>query len=146
MKEIIAHLVYPSPLLIFGFMFMIFFDLLTGIRKASKNGEATTSRGLRNTIDKTGSYITLILSVLIIINITAVSDSAENFVNLFHYSINGLVIGCTYIELKSILENLILINTDKSGKKTDLCVYFLIPMHGILIMNLNKFKKQEDEK
>lgn len=142
MTEIITQLIYPSPVLIFGFMIMILMDLITGIRKAARAGVATTSRGLRNTIDKAGSYLVLILSVLVLINITNLADTDKSFLATFSFSINGLIIGCIYIEVKSILENLITINTKEDKSQTDLCIYFLVPIHAIIILNLNKFKKQ----
>lgn len=142
MNQILAQIVYPNPILIFGLMLMIFLDLLSGIRKASNNGEATTSRGLRNTIDKATTYCTFIFSVLIIVNITSFADTDKDFLGVFKYSLNGLIIGTSYIELKSIIENLIAINT-KEGEPSDFCIYFLTPLHNLLILKLAKKYKDE---
>jgi preprotein translocase subunit SecG len=142
MNQILAQIVYPNPILIFGLMLMIFLDLMSGIRKASKNGEATTSRGLRNTIDKATTYCTFIFSVLIIVNITSFADTDKDFLGVFKYSLNGLIIGTSYIELKSIIENLIAINT-KEDKPSDFCIYFLTPLHNLLILKLAKKYKDE---
>lgn len=142
MNQIFTQIVYPNPILIFGLMLMIFLDLMSGIRKAANNGEATTSRGLRNTIDKATTYCTFIFSVLIIVNITSFADTDKDFSGIFKYSLNVLLIGTSYIELKSIVENLIEINT-KEGKKTDFCIYFLTPLHNLLILKLTKQFKDE---
>ena len=142
MNQILAQIVYPNPILIFGLMLMIFLDLMSGIRKASNNGEATTSRGLRNTIDKATTYCTFIFSVLIIVNITSFADTDKDFLGVFKYSLNGLIIGTSYIELKSIIENLIAINT-KEGESSDFCIYFLTPLHNLLILKLAKKYKDE---
>lgn len=142
MNQILSQIVYPHPILIFGLMLMIFLDLLSGIRKASNNGEATTSKGFRNSIDKATTYCTFIFSVLVIVNITSFADTDGDFLGVFKYSLNGLLIGTSYIELKSIIENLIEINT-KDGEPSDFCIYFLTPLHNILIFKLAKKYKDE---
>lgn len=149
MKEILSQLIYPHPLLLLGVMVMIFLDLLSGIRKAAKNGEATSSRGLRYSFDKATTYFSLNLAVLVIINITNFADDQKRFVDWLGYSCNTLLIACCYIELKSILENLIKINSEKVKTKfnappkkvpNDFAKLILIPIHDALIL---KFKNNK---
>jgi Bacteriophage holin family len=140
MNEIILNLIYPKPILLIGLILLIFLDLLTGINKAKRAGELTTSRGLRNTVDKASSYFNLLLSVFIMVNLLGVADSKNEYQNIFFFSANGLVIGCVYIEVKSILENLIIINT-KDGVMNDLASYILMPIHSFLILKLQSKKE-----
>jgi Bacteriophage holin family len=143
MNEIILNLIYPKPVLLIGLIALIFIDLLTGINKAKRAGELTTSRGLRNTIDKASSYFSLLLSVFIMVNLLAISDSKDEYQNVFFFSANGMVIGCVYIEIKSILENLIIINT-KNGVMNDLANYILVPIHSFLILKLQSKKENQN--
>lgn len=151
MEKFLSQLIYPHPLLLIGIMVMIFLDLLSGIRKASKNGEATSSRGLRNSFDKATTYFSLNLAVLVIVNITNITDKERHFVDWLSYSTNTLLIACCYVELKSILENLIEINSEiiklkfnNPPKKVpnDFAKLILIPIHNAIIL---KFKKQNND-
>jgi hypothetical protein len=58
-------------------------------------------------------------------------------------STNGIVMGCVYIEIKSVLENLIIINT-KEGIPNDIAKYLLIPLHSMLILKLDNLRKNKD--
>ena len=135
MKEIISNLIFPSVWFLAGFLIVISTDLITGIRKAAKNNEATTSKGLRRTIDKMSSYVSLMLMVLTLLNLGNLSPGAQGYRAVFDFTINGLVLGCVYIESKSILENLIELNTN-DGVKNDLCIYIFCPLHNLLILKL----------
>lgn len=117
-------------------MFMIFIDLLTGIQKANKNHEATSSRGLRYSFDKATTYFSLIVAVLVLVNITVIADKEKQFTGWLFYSLNALLISCCYVEFKSILENLIEINT-RDGHKNQFAKLILVKLHNALIL---KFK------
>ena len=136
MIEFIRNLIYPSPIVILGFVFMLMIDLITGVRKAKRKGEATTSKGLRRTVDKSTTYFTLIISLLIIFNLSNIANLSGGFKGIFSYSINGVIGFCIMIEFKSILENLIEINKNEN-KPNLLCEKLLIPLHNIVIL---KFK------
>ncbi len=137
MQNIIDQLIYPNPLLLVGLIGLIFIDLLTGVQKANKLGEATTSRGLRYSFDKGSTYFSLIVSTLIILNITSLADKQHSFQGWLTYPINTLILASSYIEFKSILENLIEINT-KNGKQNFIAKVVLTKIHNGLIL---KFKK-----
>lgn len=143
MNEIISQLVYPKPILLIGLLFLMFFDLLTGINKATKAGNATTSRGMRDTFDKGSTYLIFILSLVVLANIINIADADKQFTNVLLLSLSTVTCGACYIEFKSIIENLIAINTDKDGKESDFAAIFLQPMHKVLILKLAK--KQENE-
>jgi hypothetical protein len=135
MDQILTSLIYPDPVMIIGFIVILGLDLVTGIIKASKKREATTSKGLRGTIDKAYTYCALLLSLVVIFNLT--SFTSPEYIWLFNYSINSIVIFSIWIEFKSILENLIAINTDRHGIRNFLCEYLLVKIHNLIIF---KFK------
>ncbi|MES2287256.1 MAG: phage holin family protein [Bacteroidota bacterium] len=141
MKEILSQLIIPSPFLLLGLMLLIFIDLLTGIQKANKNHESTSSRGLRYSFDKATTYFSLNVSVLIIVNICKLADKVRYFEGWLEYSVNGLLICCAYVEFKSILENLIEINT-RDGKQNFIAEVVLTRIHNTIIL---KFKTTRNE-
>lgn len=143
MNQILAQIVYPNPVLIVGLLLLMLVDLLTGINKASKQGDATTSRGLRDTFDKGSTYFLFIFSLMVIVNLTNVADADKQFAGVLGLSLSGVMMITCYIEFKSIIENLIIINTDKNGNLSDFATYFLNPLHSVLILKLAK--KQENE-
>lgn len=143
MNQILSQIIYPQPILIIGLLILMLFDLITGITKATKQGDATTSRGMRNTFDKGSTYFIFIFSLVVLVNITNIADSDKQFSGVLAFSLSAVMIGSCYIEFKSIIENLIITNTAKDGKVSDFATYFLIPLHKILIVKLSK--KQEDE-
>lgn len=132
---IVLELVYPSPIIVIGFVLMLLMDLITGIQKTKRNGEYTNSKGLRRTIDKASTYCQLIVSLLIIFNLSNMFN--QTFITAFGYSINGVVGFCVWVEFKSILENLIEVNTNlTTGKKNSLANRLLVPMHDLIILKL----------
>lgn len=141
MEKIIDNLVYPKPILLAGLVIMIFIDLLTGINKAKRAGELTTSKGLRKTVDKASTYFNLLVSVFLLVNLLSISSSADSFTKIFFLSANGIVMGCIYIELKSVFENLIIINT-KDDIENDIAKYLLIPIHSFLILKIKNLTKK----
>lgn len=135
MNQMLNSLIYPDPVMIIGFILMLGLDLITGILKASKKHQATTSKGLRQTVDKAYSYCALLLSLLVIFNLTSLTSPEYNW--LFNCSVNSILTFCIWIEFKSILENLIAINTDKNGIRNFLCEHLLTKLHNLVIF---KFK------
>lgn len=128
-----TQLIYPDVRLVFFLMLMIALDLLSGIRKSNTKGKATISAGLRKTIDKGNQYFTFIFLIFTIINVSKIADTENSFIGILNYSLNGLFIFLTYIEIKSILENQI-----ETSPDSDLTKYFAIPLHNIIIL---KFKQ-----
>lgn len=138
MNEIVAQLVYPKPILLIGLLILMLFDLITGVNKAARAGNATTSRGLRDTFDKGSTYLMFILSLVVLVNVISISNSDKDFANTLSLILSAVMSGACYIEFKSIIENLIMINTDGDGIKTDFATYILCPIHNLLILKLSK--------
>lgn len=138
MEEIISSLIYPEPVMVIGFIIMLALDLITGILKATKKHQATTSNGLRRTINKSSTYCVLVLSLLVIFNLTSLTSPGYNW--LFDYCINTVIVACIWIEFKSVLENLIEINTNPDGTRNFLCEHLLARLHDLIIF---KFKNQQ---
>lgn len=138
MKEFFAQIIFPSPIIVIGIIILVALDLIWGVRKAAKNGEATTSRGLRKTFDKAGSYFTLLISVMVVTNVVNLSDAQHQYSDWMAYLNNGIPLMFCYVEMKSILENLIEINTH-DGEPNELAATILIPIHDKLIL---KFKQK----
>lgn len=129
-------IVYPLPAIVLCFIGLLLLDVYSGIQKSKKKNEETTSKRLRESVDKTKSYFTLLMAVTIISNVIIMAEI--QYSDWLNYSVNGLVVAFCYIELKSILENLIEINTvDK--KKNYFATTILVPMHNLIIL---KFKKK----
>lgn len=130
------NIIYPHPAAILCFIGLLLLDVYSGIQKSKKRGRKTTSRGLRESVDKTKSYFTLLLAVTILANATSLAR--VDYLDWLNYSVNGLLLSFCYIELKSILENLIAVNS-MGGEKNYFAKTILIPMHNLLIL---KFRKQ----
>ena len=135
MSQTLSALIYPDPIMIIGFILILALDLISGILKAAKKHEATTSKKLRQTINKAYSYSALLLSLLVIFNLSSFTNPEYKW--LFNYFLNSVLIFSIWIEFKSILENLIEINTDKYGVRNFLCEHLLVKIHNLIIF---KFK------
>lgn len=131
-QDILKQVIYPEPVIIVILMLLVVIDLLTGIRKANSKKEATTSRGLRQTIDKATQYFSFIISMMLISNVGNYAEESKRFTDIFIYSLNGLAAYMCYIELKSILENIIEINP--SGDFANM----VKPIHNVLILKFGK--------
>lgn len=138
MNEILHQLVYPKPILLIGLLILMFFDLITGINKATRAGNATTSRGMRDTFDKGSTYLIFILSLTVLANIINIADVDRTFNTTLMLLLNAVAAWACYIEFKSIIENLIKINTNEDGSITDFAAYVLVPIHEKIIFKLKK--------
>ena len=137
MEEIFKNLLYPAPISVIGLIILMCLDLITGVQKAKINGENTTSSGLRKTLEKGSTYLSCIISLIVILNLTNSASTEKKLLWLMDYSVTGIVLFTCYIEFKSILENLIIINT-KEGVENDYVKFILKPLHNILIANFKK--------
>ncbi len=86
-------------------------DLYSGLRKAQRNGIRRTSNGLRRSVSKLGSYLTLLL-LLSIVDAVAIAATLY-FQSEGHTSVPPFIwmttlgsIGQVAIEAKSIIENI----------------------------------------
>jgi hypothetical protein len=80
-------------------------DLVSGCRKAKKDGFLRSSKGLRRTVRKIGEYYNLmfVISVIDIVQMVAIFQGGWNFVQMPFLSFVATIFLCI-IELKSIYE------------------------------------------
>lgn len=124
----------PSFLLLIALFFVISLDFLTGCYKAGKKGKARTSSGFRKTVDKFVSYgggisISIVFCFLLQFK---VGESGKAILSFFN---DGCVILIIYIELVSILENLIAVSPD-----APLAEYLFKPLHKLFTLQLKNYK------
>lgn len=137
MKEIIENLIFPNPALIFGIAILAIVDLSTGVLKSKRKGVATASQGFDKTITKAISYLSLITLSFVVTNIASAVYDLSEFISTLNLGLNSVCVFMIYRELKSILENLIIANTEEDGTRNDFAK-FLIPIHNALILKFNK--------
>lgn len=137
MENILTTLVFPNPAIIFGIAILSFFDLITGVLKSKKKGVATASQGFDKTITKLVSYLTLIVLSFVVSNLAMIFYELQEHIDNLSLGLNSVTLFMIYRDAKSILENLILANTDEQGVHNDFAK-FLIPIHNALILKFNK--------
>ncbi len=126
----------PSTLLTWLGIAMIL-DLITGVAVAVKKGVPRTSKGFRGTVVKFIQYGGAIAIGIILANVADIQkDEASEAI--FKYFSTGLLAFIIFIEVKSILENMIEINPE-----SDFTKYFLNPVHDFISLNfIQKFKQE----
>lgn len=148
MQEIISNLVFPNPASAFALFFVVILDLLTGIFKSKKKGIATASQGMKKSVQKLTTYLSLIVLSLILTNLAKVTYDLEEHLNELNLGINAVVFWLIHLEVKSILENLILANTDENGNRSEVG-NLLVTIHNAWILkfkNINEFNYVETKK
>jgi phage-related holin len=126
----------PTFSLLLAMAFALGLDFLTGVYKARRKNEATTSKGFRKTIDKFISYGVAVASSSLLVFIS--EQKGGEAVKLIGGFLNdGLVCFIIYIEVVSIFENLIEISPD-----SPLCLYFFGPVHKFLTLQIKKTAQQ----
>lgn len=109
-----THQLAVVGLIVFGLLicpiFFIALDLWSGIRKAKERGEAITSDGWRQTVNKSVKYYNLLLAFLLVdvLQIAAIWY-LDNFAGwhwpIFPWMLLFSVCGVAAIEIKSIYES-----------------------------------------
>ena len=148
MQEIISNLVFPNPASTFALFFVVILDLLTGIFKSKRKGVATASQGMKKSVQKLTTYLSLIVLSLILTNLAKLTYGLEQHLNELNLGINAICFWLIHLEVKSILENLIVANTDEDNNKNDIAK-FLITIHNAWILkfkNINEFNYTETKK
>lgn len=148
MEEIIKNLIFPNPASAFALFFIVLLDLLTGIFKSKKKGVATASQGMKKSVQKLTTYLSLILLSLILTNLAKMTYDLENHLESLNLGINGICFWLIHLEVKSILENLIVANTDEDGNQNDIA-NLLVPVHNAWILkfkNIDEFNYSETKK
>lgn len=137
---LMAIILPPSTLLTWLGITMIL-DLITGVACAVKKGVPRTSKGFRGTVVKFIQYGGAVGIGIILSNVADIQkDEASEAI--FKYFSTGLLAFIIFIEVKSILENMIEINPE-----SDFTKFFLNPVHDFISLNfIQKFKQNENEK
>src|SRR5690554_3613080 len=148
MQEILQNLVFPKPAFTFALFFVVILDLLTGIFKSKKKGVATASQGMKKSVQKLTTYMSLIVLSLILTNLAKLTYGLETHLNELNLGINAVCFWLLHLEVKSILENLIIANTDENGDQTDIAK-FLVKIHNAWILkfkNIDEFTYTESKR
>lgn len=140
MDEVIKNLIFPNPASAFALFFIVLLDMLTGIFKSKKKGVATASQGMKKSVHKLTTYLSLILLSLTLTNLAKMTYDLENHLESLNLGINGICFWLIHLEVKSILENLILANTDEDGNQNDIAK-FLVPVHNAWILKFKDLKE-----
>lgn len=140
MEEIIKNLIFPNPASAFALFFIVLLDLLTGIFKSKKKGVATASQGMKKSVQKLTTYLSLILLSLILTNLAKMTYDLESHLESLNLGINGICFWLIHLEVKSVLENLIVANTDEDGNQNDIA-NLLVPVHNAWILKFKDLKE-----
>jgi Bacteriophage holin family len=123
---------FPSTNLMLWMLIAIVLDFVTGFAKAVATDKERTSKAFRQTIIKFLQYGGA-LAVSMIIGNTASENKIDGLEKVMTYANDGLVIFIIYIEMVSILENLLIINGDSLISK-----YLFKPLHKLLTLAIKK--------
>jgi len=123
----ILKLIFPYILTFAGLYIAVFLaiiaDLISGIRKAKKNGFLRSSKGLRRTVKKIAEYYNLMFVVSIIdcVQMVAIHQCGFDIPRLPVFSYAATIFLCI-IELKSIYER----RSDKERADMETVAKFLV--------------------
>lgn len=145
MQELMNNLIFQHPLIILAISLLVFLDLITGIFKSKTKGIATKSQGFKKTVNKLISYLSLIILSFIVTNISNSVWELKTSVDTLGLGLDTIGLFLVYLEIKSILENLIVANTNKNGEQNDFAK-LLVPIHNALILKFNKQFNYEETK
>lgn len=131
---LLAIILPPADLLLWLGIAMVL-DLLTGIAKAVKKDIPRTSTGLRQTVVKFIQYGGAISVGIILANVSEYQNDSSSQI-IYKYFSNSMLLFIIFIEIKSILENMIEVSPD-----SDFTRYFLGPIHNLLSFDFKQFIK-----
>lgn len=130
-------LIFPDLELTIWLGFALIIDLITGLAKAIKNKTPRTSNGFQQTTVKFLRYGGAIVISFILQNVVIAKGSADPAIASFLGE--TLIVFLVYIEVLSILENLIALNS-----KDPLSKFVFVPLHNLLSLRVKKiFERQE---
>lgn len=148
MYDVISNLVFPNPAFTFSLFIIVLLDLLTGIFKSKRKGIATASQGMKKSVQKLTTYLSLISLSIVLTNLAKIHYDLEQHLNELNLGINGICYALIHLEVKSILENLIIANTDENGNQSEIGKYLVI-LHNAWILkfkNISEFTYTETKK
>ncbi len=119
----------PKPMLVFYLGGAMAVDLLTGLIKSWKMGQATKSSGFRKTVIKISTYVSTIIGVWLLANLMS-----QLYPKLDYSSMVNITIGfLSFIELYSVFENIFAIDPDGALSR-----YIVKPVLGFLKGRLDR--------
>lgn len=130
----------PANLLIWLGVTM-FLDLVTGIAKAIKKGTPRTSTGYRRTVAKFIQYGGAIAIGVVLANVSGYEKEGDGSQMIYSYFSNSMLLFIIYIEITSILENLVEVSPDSEFTKK-----FLTPVHKLFSFDFKQFFTTEQKK
>lgn len=125
----------PDGILLVLLTALLVLDLLTGVTKSVLAKKAVTSRGFRQTLVKFIQYGSALM-IGIVLSIMAEVKSMGLLEQLVPYLNDGMASFIIYIEIVSILENLIEMN---AASKITRIVFK--PLHKIITFQFNQIEK-----
>lgn len=123
----ILKLIFPHVLTFAGLyiavLLVIIADLISGCRKAKKDGFLRSSKGLRRTVKKVAEYYNLmfVISVIDCVQMVAICESGLSIPRMPFFSFLATIFLCI-IELKSMYER----KTDKERAEIESMAKFLV--------------------
>lgn len=123
----ILKLIFPHVLTFAGLyiavLLVIIADLISGCRKAKKDGFLRSSKGLRRTVKKVAEYYNLmfVISVIDCVQMVAIYESGLSIPRMPFFSFLATIFLCI-IELKSMYER----KTDKERAEIESMAKFLV--------------------
>lgn len=123
----ILKLIFPHVLTFAGLyiavLLVIIADLISGCRKAKKDGFLRSSKGLRRTVKKVAEYYNLmfVISVIDCVQMVAIWESGVSIPRMPFFSFLATIFLCI-IELKSMYER----KTDKERAEIESMAKFLV--------------------
>lgn len=148
MVDVLHNLIFPNPAFAFSLFFIVILDLMTGIFKSKKKGVATASQGMKKSVQKLTTYLSLVTLSLILTNLAKLTYDLDDYINELDLGINSVCFWLIHLEVKSILENLVIANTNDDGERNDIGD-FLVKIHNAWILkfkDINEFNYSESKR
>ena len=133
-------IILPPPDLLIWLGVTMFIDLLTGIAKAIKKNVPRTSTGYRRTVAKFIQYGGAIAIGIVLANIADYKKDGEINKMIYAYFSNSMLLFIIYIEITSILENLIEVSPEGEFTRK-----FLKPVHRVFSFDFKQFFITEEK-
>src|SRR5690606_8176835 len=105
-------------------------------------------KGMKKSVQKLTTYISLIVLSLILTNLAKLTYGLETHLKELNLGINAVCFLLLHLEVKSILENLITANTDEYDNQNDI-EKFLVKIHNVWILkfkNIDEFTYTESKR
>lgn len=134
-------IILPPPNLLIWLGVSMALDLVTGVAKSIKKGVPRTSTGYRRTVSKFIQYGGAIAIGIVLANISDYKKDGDGSQLIYTYFSNSMLLFIIYIEITSILENLVEVSPESEFTKK-----FLTPVHKLFSFDFKQFFTTEQKK